>query len=64
MRKISGSTWECTECGKQIWLGRGSRPEVQTVAIVGGRRRIVTVDLEIVHECDVDANIAVEDQTM
>lgn len=52
MRQVSASTWECTQCGAEIWIERGRRPLTALVTTsTGPRERVVTVDGQIVHRC-------------
>ena len=52
MRQVSASTWECTQCGAEVWIERGRRPLTALVTTsTGPPERVVTVDGEIVHRC-------------
>jgi len=52
VRQVDKTTWQCTACGKRIHIPRGKRPFAFLVTAPGmQRRRIITVDGEIVHQC-------------
>lgn len=52
MRQISASTWECTQCGAEVWVERGRRPIATFVTrSTRPQERVVTVEGQIVHRC-------------
>jgi hypothetical protein len=57
MRQISASTWECTECGTEVWIERGRKPIASLITTsTKPRERVVTVDGQIVHRCSQPAD--------
>jgi len=54
MPKINRTSWECTLCGQEVWVGPGKHPLTVTLAEFGPSP-VMTVDGRIVHRCELAA---------
>jgi hypothetical protein len=52
MRRITQSTWECTQCGELVWIERGKRPFAIFLTVSDrSTERMILVERQVVHRC-------------